>query len=288
MNMRSVARFLPFLLPVLLLGCASSSGTKEVGQMNTAQQVEWLLSKDLRYANQMDRQRENGVSEEQAVSTYVDRIFGIDLSTLPQDVQTAYHEHRRAWREYERTLSSAPKVDLASLVNLGQALMRLKASGAGDVAAWTTFLSEIESSQGGEVGRRIETTWKEVQNLAVQHEASVEVAPFRYPDEKLVSISEIEAEEGNWDPNLVGIAAPDIRLSVYLGETPACFVEGMDSYTLSPDCSFLVRPSSELKIRVVDDDINEPEVIGEWDGAGEDFLSTRSFDEVRRLVVERE
>ena len=272
---------------VSLVGCGSSSQT--AGEMEPAQQAEWLLSKDKRYSNRMARQKANGISSEKAVANYVESIHAIDLSPLPSDLRSAYHEHRVAWESYEQQAGQMPELDMASVINVGQAVGRIVGSEGTDLLAWKSLLtSAVGTEETDQEGPTIESTWQDVQRLAVRLGATIEVKPYRYPDEKMVVVREIRVEDGNWDPNLLGAGPPDIRLSVLVNDTPMCRAEGKDSYNLSPECRFLIRPDTEVEIDVVDDDLNRPDPIGTWKGHGGALIEGGlSFDEVLRISVER-
>jgi hypothetical protein len=278
-------------LALLLAGCASSSRTKNVEEMEPERQVEWILAKDQRFSNELGRRQENGVPSEQAISIYVDSISAVDLSPLPEDVRIAFGDHRDAWKQYGEVLSGSG-VDLASVANIGQAALRAEASGGWDISALLTLLREVQSEpqsqEGEETLSKIDETWSEVQTLASEYGATIEVSPFRYPDERLVSVEEVEVEQDNWDPNFGSIAAPDIRLSLRVDGAPTCLLEGKDGYVFAPKCTFLIRPSSIVEIQVLDDDIGQPDVIGTWEGYGEELLSLWSFEKVRRFAIKQQ
>ena len=285
MDMVSREALLVVVSLLIFAGCGSSAEVTDPKNMDEEKRIEWLLRKDLRFSNQMERRRENGVSEDRAVSYYVEQISGIDLEHLPRAVRSAYQGHRQAWESYYESLENA-EVNMASSI-LG-AIVRLKASGGADLAALGTMVSSLGESEVARAGRRVDKTWEKVRETASEGGASLQVSPFRYSDERLVSVAGIEVERGDWDPNLGGFGAPDIRLSLYLDGVPACFDEGKDSYTFSPSCSVLVRPSSEIRIRIVDDDINEPDPIGEWVGTGKQLSSIESFGKVRSIRLDSE
>jgi len=285
-----ISTFFLLGLAFLLAGCASSSKTKDVEEMEPERQVEWLLAKDQRFSNELGRRQENGVPSEQAISVYVDSISAVDLSPLPEDMRKAFGDHRDVWQQHEEVLTSSG-VDFGSVANIGQAALRAGGSGGWDISALLSLLrevqSELQSQEGEETLSKIDETWSEVQTFASEYGATVEVSPFRYPDERTVSVEEIEVEQDNWDPNFGSIAAPDIRLSVHVDGAPTCLSEGKDSYVFAPKCTFLIRPSSIVEIQVVDDDIGQPDVIGTWRGSGKELLSLRSFGKVRRFAVKQ-
>ena len=255
--------------------------------MEPQAQIEHVLSKDQRYANQLARQLKNGISERQAIATYVENIFEIDVSPLPKDFRGAFHEHRQAWREQKEALSAAPKADSSSLMNVRQALVQIGGESRVDLGAWMNLISEIGASDGTGAENKIGETWERVQELAGQHGATVEVAPYRYPDETLVSLVEAHA---TWDPGIARVAKSDVRLTLSVDGAEMCSLEEQDVYDHRVGCEFLVRPSSKVRAHLVDDNLDKPGPLGTWKGSGTELLSdsARSPSQVLRLRVERE
>ena len=277
---------LAFIVVFLTAGCSPTTDSKDLREMEPQAQIEHVLSKDQRYANQLARQLKNGISERQALATYVENIFEIDVSPLPKDFRLAFGEHRQAWREQKEALSAAPKADSSSLMNVRQALMQIGGESRVDLGAWMNLISEIGASDGNGAESKIGETWKRVQELAAQHGATVEVAPYRYPDETLVTLMEAHA---TLDPSIRRATAPDIRLTLSVDGAEMCSLEEQDVYDHRVGCEFLVRPSSKVRAHLVDDDLDAPDSIGTWKGSGKELLSdsARSSGQVLRLTVEK-
>ena len=155
----------PFRLPTILL-LASLLPSCILFQSRESRAIESIISEDRELYREAQEAIEDGATEEEALSTLVQRMRQIDLRGAPPDFRQAYVNHIHAWdgvvrqvRERNEGILSALFIGLLGLF-VGQPGIA--------VQAFTSRLSE----QGINMDS-VQSTWQKLELIAAKHGANI-------------------------------------------------------------------------------------------------------------------
>lgn len=168
--MKAVSHYLAWcILTVVLFGC--DSGSKG--------QIERVLKADKKVGDELLVLVPKGAPSDGDLALYALAIQGsvkqqreISLSGCPTEFVTAYVDHVRAWEDFGETLRNRPQIPSGFEALLGgfiRGMMGDITGGAGEIDAtirsWVGRLQEAE--------QRIKTSWRTVEDVAIQHGAQL-------------------------------------------------------------------------------------------------------------------